>query len=74
VLDAVGIGEQTGTTAESLGRLVPVFEERARRGFAAAAQGLGWAAWGVVAGLVVLLVFRVMGVYVGIIEQAGRPL
>jgi hypothetical protein len=27
-----------------------------------------------VAGLVVLLVFRVMGVYVGIIEQAGRPL
>jgi type II secretory pathway component PulF len=74
VLDAVGIGEQTGTTAESLGRLVPVFEERARRGFAAAAQGLGWAAWGAVAGLVVLLVFRVMGVYVGIIEQAGRPL
>jgi type II secretory pathway component PulF len=74
VLDAVGIGEQTGTTAESLGRLVPVFEERARRGFAAAAQGLGWAAWGAVAGLVVLIVFRVMGVYVGIIEQAGRPL
>lgn len=74
VVEAVGIGEETGTTAESLGRLVPVFEERARRGFAAAAQGLGWAAWGAVAGLVVLLVFRVMGVYVGIIERAGRPL
>jgi len=27
-----------------------------------------------VAGLVILLVVRVMGVYVGIIEQAGRPL
>jgi len=74
VLEAVGLGEESGTTAESLGRLVPMFEERARRGFAAAAQGLGWAAWGGVAGLVVLLVFRVMGVYVGIIEQAGRPL
>lgn len=74
VLEAVGLGTETGTTAESLGRLVPVFEERARRGFAAAAHGLGWAAWGAVAGLVVLLVFRVMGVYAGIIEQAGRPL
>lgn len=74
VLEAVGLGEESGTTAESLGRLVPVFEERARRGFAAAAQGLGWVAWGGVVGLVVLLVFRVMGVYVGIIEQAGRPL
>lgn len=74
VLEAVGLGAETGTTAESLGRLVPAFEERARRGFAAAAQGLGWAVWGAVAGLVVLLVLRVMGVYVGIIEQAGRPL
>jgi type II secretory pathway component PulF len=74
VLAAVGLGEASGTTAESLGRLVPVFEERARRGFRAAAQGLGFVAWGGVAGLVVLLVFRVMGVYVGIIEQAGRPL
>ena len=74
VIEALGIGAETGTTAESLGRLVPVFEERARRGFAAAAQGLGWVAWGAVAGLVILLVVRVMGVYVGIIEQAGRPL
>lgn len=74
VLGAVGLGEQAGATAESLGRLVPQLEERARRGFAAAAQGLGWVAWGGVAGLVVLLVFRVMGVYISIIEQAGRRL
>lgn len=74
VLEAVGIGEQTGTTAEAIGRLVPVFEERARRGFAAAAQAVGWAAWAAVAGLVVLVVVRVMGAYLGIIEQAGRPL
>jgi type II secretory pathway component PulF len=74
VLEAVDLGSETGTTAESLGRLVPLLEERARRGFAAATQGLGFAAWGAVAGLVVLLVFRVMAVYLGIIEQAGRPL
>jgi hypothetical protein len=27
-----------------------------------------------VVGLVVVLVFRLMGVYIGIIDQAGRPL
>lgn len=74
VLEAVGIGELTGTTAEALGRLGPVLEERARRGWAAAARAVGWAAWAAVAGLVVLLVVRVMGAYLGIIEQAGRPL
>lgn len=74
VLEAVRIGEQTGTTAEAIGRLVPAFDERARRGFAVAAQMIGWLAWAAVAGLVVLLVIRVLGVSIGIIEQAGRPL
>jgi type II secretory pathway component PulF len=74
VLDAIAAGELSGTVAESLGRLVPGLEERARRGFAAAAAAVGFAAWVAVVGLVVLLVFRVMGVYVGIINQAGRPL
>jgi hypothetical protein len=70
----VGVGELSGTLAESLGRLVPEFEEASRRGFAAAAGAVGVAAWVAVAGLVVLLVFRVMGVYVGILEEAARPL
>ena len=74
LLDAVGVGELSGTLAESLGRLVPEFEEASRRGFAAAAGAVGVAAWVAVAGLVVLLVFRVMGVYVGILEEAARPL
>lgn len=74
LLDAVGLGELSGTLAESLGRLVPEFEAEARRGFQAAAGAVGAAAWVAVAGLVVLLVFRVMGVYVGILEDAGRPL
>jgi type IV pilus assembly protein PilC len=74
VLDAIGLGELTGTLAESLARLVPHLEDRARRGFAVAAGGLGFAAWAAVVGLVLLLVVRVMGVYVGMIEAAGRPL
>jgi len=74
VIDAVGLGELSGTVAESLGRLVPEQLAAARRGYAAAVGVVGAAAWVAVAGLVVLLVFRVLGVYVGILEEAGRPL
>jgi type II secretory pathway component PulF len=74
VIDAVGLGELSGTVAESLGRLVPEQLAAARRGYAAAVGVVGAAAWVAVAGLVVLVVFRVMGVYVGILQEAGRPL
>jgi len=74
VLDAVRVGELSGTLSESLGRLVPERLAAARRGYAAAAGAVGGAAWVAVAGLVVLVVFRVMGVYLGILQEAGRPL
>lgn len=74
VIDAVGVGEESGTVAESLARLAPALDERARRGFAAAASAAGFAAWLVVAGLVAVVLFRVAGAYLAIIEQAGRPL
>ncbi len=74
VLDAIGLGELSGTLAESLGRLVPERLAVARRGYAAAAAAVAAVAWVAVAGLVVLVVFRVMGVYVGILDEAGRPL
>lgn len=74
VLDTVAAGEVSGTTAESLARLVPHLEEESRRGFTAAAATLGFAAWAAVAGLIVLVVFRLAAVYIGIIEAAGKPL
>lgn len=74
LIDAVELGELSGTLAESLGRLVPEFEAARRRGLQAAAAAVGAGAWVVAAGLVALLAFRVLGVYVGILEQAGRPL
>jgi len=74
VIDAVGLGELSGTVAESLGRLMPEQLAAARRGYVAAVGVVGAVAWVAVAGLVVLLVFRMLGVYVGILEEAGRPL
>lgn len=74
LLHAVELGELSGTLAESLGRLVPEFEDARRRGLRAAAAAVGAGAWVVAAGLVALLAVRVLGVYVGILEQAGRRL
>lgn len=74
VIEAVVVGEETGGTAEALDRLAGEFDAAARRGYAAAAGGAGFAAWGIVAALVALLALRIVGLYVGMIEEAARPL
>ncbi|MFM7033893.1 MAG: type II secretion system F family protein [Planctomycetia bacterium] len=74
LLEAVGVGELTGTTAEALDRLAEAYDEDAARGFKAAAGAAGAAAWLAVAGLVVLLVFRLFTAYAGILQDAARGL
>ena len=74
LLEAVGVGELTGTTAETLDRLAEQCDDAAARGFAAAARGAGAAVWLAVAAVVVLLIFRLFSTYVGILQAAGRGL
>jgi type II secretory pathway component PulF len=74
VLEAVGVGELTGTTAETLDRLADDCDEAAARGFAAAASGAGAAVWVGVAAVVVLLIVRLFSAYVGILQGAARGL
>jgi type II secretory pathway component PulF len=74
VLEAVGVGELTGTTAETLERLAGRLDEEARAGFAAAVGAIGFLAWAAVAGLVALVVFRFASFYVGLIHDAAKPL
>lgn len=74
VLEAVGVGELTGTTAETLDRLADGCDESAVRGFGAAAQAAGVAVWLAVAAVVVLLIFRLFSSYVGILQDAARGL
>jgi type II secretory pathway component PulF len=74
VLEAVGVGELTGTTAETLERLAGRLEEEARAGFTAAAGAVGFLAWAAVAGLIALIVFRFASFYVGLINDAMKPL
>jgi type IV pilus assembly protein PilC len=70
VLDAVAVGELTGTTAETLERLAGRLDEEARAGYSAAVGAVGFLAWAAVAGLIALVIFRVASFYFGILNQA----
>jgi type II secretory pathway component PulF len=74
VIEAVGVGELTGTMPETLDRLTPQLDEEARAGVAAAVTLVGWAVWAAVALLIALIVVRFFSFYAGLIEAAGRPL
>ena len=74
LLEAVGVGELTGTTVETLDRLADDCDDAAARGFAAAAGGAGAVVWLGVAAVVVLLIFRLFSTYVGILQGAARGL
>lgn len=73
VLEAVAVGEMTGSTAEVLDRVADQLGDSARRGFAAAVRGIGFAVWAAVACLVATLVIRVMSSSIGMIQDAARP-
>jgi hypothetical protein len=64
----------TGNTAETLDRAAGRLEEAAIRGSAAAVRAVGFVAWALVAALVAMLVIRVASVYVGMIQDAARPM
>ena len=74
ILEAIAVGEMTGNTAETLDRVAGRLEEAAIRGSAAAVRAVGFVAWALVAALVAMLVIRVASVYVGMIQEAARPL
>lgn len=69
VIEAVGVGELTGTTPETLDRLAPQLEDEARAGLAAAVTLAGWAVWAAVALLIALVVVRFFSFYAGLIRD-----
>ena len=48
------------------------FDDESRRGFEAAARGVGFAVWAAVGGLIGLVIFRIFSFYVGAIQDALR--
>lgn len=72
LVETVDVGELTGTTAETLGRLADDFDDESRRGITAAARGAGFLVWLAVAGLIALVVFRIFSSYLGMIQDAAK--
>jgi type IV pilus assembly protein PilC len=74
VLEVIAVGEATGNTSEVLDRLAGQLDEEAREGFEAAAKGAGFLVWAAVAGLIVVIVFRIFSSYLGAIQNAAGRL
>ncbi|MFM9059978.1 MAG: type II secretion system F family protein [Planctomycetaceae bacterium] len=72
-IEAVAVGEATGTTAEALDRMADRFDESAARALGVAVQAAGFVAWALVACLVAVVVIRVVAGYARMIDDLTRP-
>ena len=74
LLESLAVGEESGTVPEVLRRLSEQFADNSRKEFEAAAKAAGSCVWLFVAGLVILVIFRVFSVYVGMIQDAASQI
>lgn len=73
LLDAIAVGEQTGMLSETMQRQSVEYQRRAALAISIIAQVFGYLIWALVAAMIVVLIFRVMGPYIGMIEDLSKP-
>ena len=73
-VDALHVAEESGRISESMEKLSAQYEEEADRAIATLATIVGAAVWLLVAALVIALIFRIFGFYVGAINDAAQGL
>jgi type IV pilus assembly protein PilC len=71
-LDSVRVGEESGRLPETLAILSEQYQDQAKRAMAALTVMGGFAIWGLVAMLIISVIFRVASVYLGTINEALR--
>jgi type II secretory pathway component PulF len=69
-IHAVQVGEESGRLTESLAIIARQYQEESRRSLAILTQFAGYVVWAAVAVLIILMIFRLFGTYVGAINQA----
>lgn len=69
-LDAVEVGEDSGRLVESMRTLSKQYQEEARAAMAMLTVIGGFLVWCMVAGLIIMLIFRLAGFYIGTINDA----
>jgi type II secretory pathway component PulF len=72
VLEAVAVGQLTGTTAETLHRLAGQLAAEARSGFTLAVRAAGMLAWAAVAIVSTIVIVRFFAAYASLIQDAAR--
>jgi type IV pilus assembly protein PilC len=70
-LEMVRVGESSGTVPETLQRLSPEFESQAQRSLSALTTALGVLIWSLVALMIIVLIFRIFGSYVDMLNKAA---
>jgi type II secretory pathway component PulF len=69
-LDALAVGEESGEIVESMGRLADQYEEEAEAAVRTLALLAGVAVFAFVAAIIIFLIFRLFGSYLGVINDA----
>jgi len=69
-LQMLEVAEASGTIPETLQRLSPQFEADARRALSALSAAFAMLIWGLVAGVIILVIFRIALWYIGMINGA----
>jgi type IV pilus assembly protein PilC len=70
----VEVGEESGRLVETLGNLAKQQHDVAHGAFAILAKIAGWLVWCIVTGIMIALIFRFAGMYIGGINQALKGL
>lgn len=69
-VDALEVGEDTGQISEAMAHLSTLYEERAKAALGAMAVFAGFVVWGIVAAIIITLIFRFAFFYIGQINNA----
>jgi type II secretory pathway component PulF len=73
LLDAVAVGEQSGQLVESMGRISEEYNQRATLAISMLAQVAGYVVWLLVAGFIIMLIFRFASFYLNTINELVTP-
>ncbi len=69
-LDVVAIGEESGELVEAMERVARMYQAQAEASLRALTMLAGWAVWLGVAAIIIFMIFRLAGAYLGAIQGA----
>jgi len=72
-VDIVQIGEQSGRLVESLATASVQYQQEAKSAMQVLTVLLGLAVTALIAGIIIFMIFRVAGFYIGVINDAAKP-